>query len=57
MLCIILDQDSKQLFQDYKNFKCNGYNDWYESYENFNWMIGSYDPSYDDIESLFKYIN
>ena len=54
MLCLIIDQDTKQLFHDYKSFKCNGYNNWFESYGIFPWMISSYDPSYDDIESLSK---
>lgn len=54
MLCLIIDQETKMLYPDYKNFKCNGYNSWYESFGVFQWMIDSYDPSYDDIESLSK---
>ncbi len=54
MLCIIIDQDTKELIPQYKNFKCNGYNSWYETYGFFHWIIASYDPNYDDIESLSK---
>lgn len=54
MLCLIIDQDSKQLYPDYKSFKCNGFNSWYETFGIFPWIIGSYEPSYDDVEALSK---
>ena len=58
-LCIILDQDynsnTKQLYHDYKLFKCNGFNKWYETLGVFPWAIPSYDPDYDDINTSNKY--
>ena len=55
-LCIIIDQDSleKQTYFDYKTFKCNGFNQWYESHSVFPWVIRSYDPNYDDVKSQNK---
>jgi hypothetical protein len=53
-LCIILDQETRELYSDYKFFKCNGFNEWYESFSVFQWMVPSYDPSFDDIESSGK---
>lgn len=53
-LCLILDQETKELYTDYKHFKCNGFNEWYESFSVFPWMVPSYDPSFDDIEASGK---
>jgi hypothetical protein len=55
-LCIIIDQDTWELYHDYKNFKCNGFNEWYESFSLFSWSVPSYDPSYDDLEAVNKKI-
>jgi hypothetical protein len=55
-LCIILDQQTKEYYHDYKHFKCNGFNEWYESFSVFPWMVPTYDPSYDDLEALNKKI-
>jgi len=37
-----------------KNFKCNGFNKWYETLTVFPWVIPSYDPSFDDVTSVNK---
>jgi len=55
-LCLIIDQRSRDLYQDYKSFKCNEFNEWYESFSVFPWMVPSYDPSFDDLEALNKKI-
>jgi hypothetical protein len=55
-LCLILDQKTRDLYYDYKHFKCNGFNEWYESFSVFPWMVPSYDPSFDDLEALNKKI-
>jgi hypothetical protein len=55
-LCLVIDQRSRDLYQDYKSFKCNEFNEWYESFSVFPWMIPSYDPSFDDLEALNKKI-
>ena len=55
-LCIIIDQNTQGLYTDYKHFKCNGFNEWYESFSVFPWMIPTYDPSFDDLEALNKKI-
>lgn len=55
-LCIILDQQTQEYYFDYKHFKCNGFNEWYESFSVFPWMVPTYDPSYDDLEALNKKI-
>jgi hypothetical protein len=55
-LCIILDQKTQEFYFDHKHFKCNGFNEWYESFSIFPWMVPTYDPSYDDLEALNKKI-
>lgn len=52
----MLNQDNLELFVDYKNFKCNGFTDWYETFGSFPWVIPSYDPSYDDLTAQNKKI-
>ena len=56
-LCVIIDQNSRELYYDYKNFKCNGFNNWYQSYTFFPWNIPNFDPSFDDIEASGKKIS
>ena len=56
-LCIIIDQKKRELYYDYKNFKCNGFNSWYQSYIFFPWKIPNFDPSFDDIEANGKKIS
>lgn len=55
-LCLILDQKTQNLYRDYKHFKCNGFNEWYESFSLFPWNIPSYDPTFDDLEAINKRI-
>lgn len=55
-LCLIIDQNTRELYSDYKHFKCNEFNEWYESFSVFPWMVPTYDPSYDDLEALNKKI-
>jgi hypothetical protein len=55
-LCLIIDQRTRELYHDYKHFKCNEFNEWYESFTIFPWMVPSYDPSFDDLEALNKKI-
>ena len=55
-LCIILDQDTQDYYINHKHFKCNGFNEWYESFSIFPWMVPTYDPTFDDLESLNKKI-
>ena len=56
-LCIIIDQKTRDLYYDYKYFKCNGFDSWYQSYIFFPWTIPSFDPSFDDIEASGKKIS
>lgn len=56
-LCIIIDQNSRELYYDYKNFKCNGFDNWFQSYTFFPWNIPNFDPSFDDIEASGKKIS
>ena len=53
-LCIIIDQETRNLSVDYKNFRCNGYNKWFETFSVFNWTNSSNDPSYTDLNSETK---
>lgn len=55
-LCLIFDQNTQEIYQDFKHFKCNGFNEWYESFSIFQWMIPTYDPSFDDLEAANKKI-
>ncbi len=55
-LCIIIDQETQELYADFKSFKCNGFYNWYESFSVFPWMVPSYDPTYDDLEANNKKI-
>lgn len=54
--CIIIDQSKRDLYDDYKSFKCNGFDKWYEAYTFFPWSIPNFDPSFDDIEASGKKI-
>lgn len=55
-LCIIINQQTRELVNDYEHFKCNGFNEWYESFSVFPWMIQSYDPTSDDLGPANKKI-
>jgi hypothetical protein len=48
---------SRLLFYHSQQFKCNGFNEWYESFSVFPWNVPYYDPSYDDLENNNKRIN
>ena len=56
-LCIIIDQNTRELYYDYKHFKCNGFDDWYESYTIFPWNIPGFEPSFSDIQESGKKIS
>ena len=56
-LCLIIDQKTRELYYDYKHFKCNGFDDWYEAYYFFPWTISNFDPNFYDIQELGKKIN
>ena len=55
-LCLIINQQTRELYYDYEHFKCNGFNQWYESFSVFPWMIPSYDPTADDLGPANKKI-
>ena len=56
-LCLILDQSTRELYFDYKHFKCNGFDNWYESYTIFPWNIPGFEPSFSDIQESGKKIS
>jgi hypothetical protein len=56
-LCLIIDQKTRELYYDYKHFKCNGFDNWYEAYYFFPWTIPNFDPNFYDIQEQGKKIN
>lgn len=56
-LCIIIDQTTRELYYDYKSFKCNGFDKWYQRYSFFPWTIPNIDPNFEDIEESGKKIS
>lgn len=49
-LCLVIDTDSKALVDQYKEFKCNQFTQWYESFKILQWPFSDTTPGRNEIK-------